>query len=843
MFGLALQTLKFRIGSFVASFVALFFGATILMACGSLMETGIRSVVPPQRLAAAPVVVSGKQTFQRDTLPERARLDASLADRLRSVPGVERVLTDVSFPVSALRDGHPAPNGGGLTGHGWSSAELTAAPLAGGAAPRGRGEVVLDQGLAGRLGVKAGDRLTLGVAGVGEQVTVTGLIRGTAGTGTSLYFADDEAGRLLGRPGQTDVIGVLPKAGVSAQSLVAPIEERLKGTSALVLTGDARGAAEFPQALEASTRLISMSAVFGGIAVMVAVFVVGSTLALLVQQRLREMALLRAVGALPAQIRRMIVGETLVVGSASILVGVVPGWLAGRWMLGRLADGGVVAPEIVYRAGWIPMVVAAGATLASATAAAFIASRRAALARPADALAESAVQTRWLSGPRLFFALLCFAGGSALALVTALVMKGSIAAATAGPSAMLWAGGVALISPGLTRVFTAVLRFPLRLLSGFPGRLAMDNARVRRIRVAGAVTPVMLVTGLATGLVYLQTSQAEASRDAASALVRADAVVGSAAGGMDPGQVGRIAALPGVAGASAYVPGKAYIVKPSSDPEDEPDEIELAVQGVSAAGAAATLAAPPREGSYEALTGDTLALPTSMTGEKGQRVGDTVTVVLGDGTRLPLKIVASYEGRAGFETGLLPAELALAHSDTGLVPQILVAAKEGVPAAQLVETLRKSADGTPGLRVADRATVEAAAQDSQTSAWINYLLAGTIIGYAVISLVNTLVVSAAERRREFALQRLVGATEGQILRMMAVESLLVALVGIALGTAVAFATLAPMGIALGSGLLPSGPVWIYLAVVGFAGLLTLAATLVPSRMALRQRPAEVIAVA
>ncbi|MFI8503626.1 FtsX-like permease family protein [Streptomyces sp. NPDC085524] len=843
MFGLALQTLKFRIGSFVASFVALFFGATILMACGSLMETGIRSVVPPQRLAAAPVVVSGKQTFQRDTLPERARLDASLADRLRAVPGVDRVLTDVSFPVTALKGGHPAPNGTGLTGHGWSSAELTGAPLADGAAPSGRGEAALDQALAGRLGVRTGDRITLGVAGTGEDVTVTGLVRPHEGTDASLYFADGEAGRLLGRPGRADAIGVLPKAGVPTAELAGKIEQELKGTGAQVLTGDARGAAEFPQALEASTRLISMSAVFGGIAVMVAVFVVGSTLALLVQQRLREMALLRAIGALPTQIRRMIVGETLVVGSAAILAGLVPGWLAGRWMLGRLADGGVVAPEIVYRAGWIPMLVAAGAALASAVAAAFIASRRAALARPADALAESAVQTRWLSGPRLFFALLCFAGGAALALVTALVMRGSIAAATAGPSAMLWAGGMALISPGLTRVLTAVLRWPLRALSGFPGRLATDNARVRRIRVAGAVTPVMLVTGLATGLIYLQTAQAEASRDAASSLVRADAVVSSAAGGMEPGQVERIAALPGVAGASAYIPGKAYILEPSGDPDDEPDEIELPVQGVSAAGAAATLSAPAREGSYADLTGNTLALPTTLTGEKGRRVGDTVTVVLGDGTALPLKIVASYEGKPGFETGLLPAELVLAHSDTGLVPQILVAAKDGVPAAALVDTLRGAADATPAVRVADRATVEAAAQDSQTSAWINYLLAGTIIGYAVISLINTLVVSAAERRREFALQRLVGATEGQVLRMMTVESLLVALAGIALGTAVALATLAPMGIALGTGWLPSGPVWIYFAVVGFAAVMTLAATLVPSRMALRQRPAEVIAVA
>ncbi|WNF28016.1 FtsX-like permease family protein [Streptomyces sp. C11-1] len=844
MLGLAWETLKFRKGSFVASFVALFFGATVLMACGALMETGIRSVVPPQRLAAAPVVVTGDQSFDHDVLPERARLDASLTQRIAALPGVERALPDVSFPVSALKDDRAAPGGDGLVGHGWSSAELTGGRLADGAAPSAAGEAALDAELAGRLGARTGDELRLAVAGTAETVRVTGTVRSSTGTEQALYFTDAEAGRLLGQPDQVDSIAVLPKPGTSEGELASQVEGAVKGATAVTLTGHARGVAEFPEALQASTNLISMSAVFGGLAVMVAVFVVGSTLALLVQGRMREMAMLRAIGSMPAQIRRMVVGETLVIAVAAIALAIVPGRLAGRWMLEQLAGGGVVAPEIVYRAGFVPVIVAAGASLASAVAAAHIASRRASVASPAAALTESGLQTRWLSGSRLTWALLCFIGGAALAVVTAVVMHGTIGAATTGPAALLWAGGIALISPGLTRVLIAVLRWPLRAFTGFAGELAMNNVRARRIRVAAAVTPVMLATGLATALIYMQTSQAAASKDAAAELLGADVMVSSSTGGMQPGLVERISEVPGVAGASAYSSGTAYIIEPPTDEDevDDPDNTELVVLGITGSSADTTLAVSPDKGSFKDLRGDTIVLPASLTSENGQAVGDTVSVLLGDGTKLPLKVVASYEARSGFETAFLPAELMLKHSTTGLVPQILVSGRDGVAPSELVSSISELGKVQPGLQVVDRVTAEASGQDSGTSAWINYLLAGTIIGYAVISLVNTLIVSSAERRREFALQRLVGATPGQILRVMTVESVLVAVSGIVLGTVVAIATLAPFGIALGGSWMPQGPAWIYFAVIGFAGVLTLGATLLPARYAMRSRPAEAVAV-
>jgi putative ABC transport system permease protein len=179
----------------------------------------------------------------------------------------------------------------------------------------------------------------------------------------------------------------------------------------------------------------------GGIAVLVAVLVVAGTLALSVQQRQREMALLRAIGATPRQVRRMILTETLVVAAFAAAAGWLPGAYLGRWLLGQLTATGLVPPAVAFRQGWVPVVTAAGVALVTALAAALVAGRRAAVTRPGEALAEADVQRRWLSWGRLLAALVFLAGGAALAIVTMTVMSGPVAASTAGPTVMVFAFG------------------------------------------------------------------------------------------------------------------------------------------------------------------------------------------------------------------------------------------------------------------------------------------------------------------------------------------------------------------------------------------------------------------
>src|SRR5262249_56456355 len=113
----------------------------------------LRRGAAPQLRGAPPLVVTGSQSYRDATLPERARLDSRLIARLRGLPGVARVVPDVSFPVAMVRDHRPLAIGARPAGHGWSSAELTPFHLReGGSAPHGPREVVFDTALAARTG-------------------------------------------------------------------------------------------------------------------------------------------------------------------------------------------------------------------------------------------------------------------------------------------------------------------------------------------------------------------------------------------------------------------------------------------------------------------------------------------------------------------------------------------------------------------------------------------------------------------------------------------------------------------------------------------------------------------
>ncbi len=806
MLGLALRTLRFRVGGFAASFISLFLGAAIVMACGGLMESGIRNAVVPQRLANAPLLVTGDPSYL-----ERSPVEESLAAKAR-VAGVARVVPDVSVPV-------PLP-GGDATGHMWSAVELTPYRLSSGRGPQSASEVAVDD----RAGVSIGGEIAVGVGGKSQKYAVVGLLSGPVDAST-VYFSDDEARRLYARPGKVDLLGVVPEPGASLDAVREALTEAVGGRDVKVLAGDERGLAEFPDALGGGEGVITLSAVFGGLAIMVAMFVVAGTLGLSVQQRHREMALLRAIGSTPGQLRRLVLGETAFVAVlATLLAWPLSGFL-GQWLMTQLSGAGVAPAQLAYRQGWVPVLAGAAISMLSAMVAAFVAGRGAAVTKPTEALMEASLQTRWFSVPRLVFALVCLGGGTALSVITALVMSGPVAASTAGPTAMLWASGIALLSPGAAKVIIAALRWPVRAVSGLAGYLAVLNAGARRVRVASAITPVMLATGLATALIYLQTTQAGGSNGFADSL-RADAVLSSSSGALPPEVVAEAAGLSGVDAASALLDTEAFF------PDHEDGDDQITVLGVTPDAVERTLAVDISQGSLGDLRGESVALPRKWADNLKASVGDTVKMRLGDGQVVQAKVVAVHGG--AYESALMSADFVLQHANGGQVTWVLVKGD--------TEALTALTDKYPNLRVMNPSEASAGGGGGEpTGAWVNYLLVGMVLAYTVISLVNTLVIATGERRREFALQRLIGATHGQILRMVGVEAVVIALGGILLGAIVSLVTLIPFALAMDGSWWPSGPIGIYLTIVGAATGLTLLSTVLSTAYVLRTPPVEAAA--
>ena len=522
--GLAGRAVRHQPAAFAAAFLALALSAFLVTVCGGVLETGLAHDIPPQRLLTAPVVVTGAQDYLGAPLPERSRLAPGMASEIGALPGVARTVADVTFPVTVPRGGQP---GLSVDGHGWSSAQLTPYRLISGRAPASPGDVVLDANLAADLHLTINSRLQAQAHGTAFAWRVVGIADSASSLAPALFVTDPLAMALTGQPGLVDSVAVYPGPGTTTGALASRITAALPQGSALVLTGAARGRAEFPDAAGQSANLISLAGASGGLMTMVAVFIVASTLGLAVQLRRRQIALLRAVGAAPGQLRRLVLCQTFLVAVPAAGLGLLPTEAAGRQLLAAMGRHGLTSGHLVYHQSFVPTLSGAGIAVVTGVIAALVASRGAIRVPAVEALASDSAPQPWMSWPRLVFGLLALAGALALALVTALVFDGPIAASTAAPSAMLWALSLALLGPAVARPVLSALGKVVAVLAPATGHLAMRTIQGRGAAAAALVTPVMLATGLTTALLYMQTSQQAATEHSYAQHLQANLVVSS----------------------------------------------------------------------------------------------------------------------------------------------------------------------------------------------------------------------------------------------------------------------------------------------------------------------------
>ncbi|RSN54665.1 ABC transporter permease [Actinomadura sp. WAC 06369] len=268
----------------------------------------------------------------------------------------------------------------------------------------------------------------------------------------------------------------------------------------------------------AHETLVTMASVVGGWGLLLVVFAVTSTLTLSVRQRSAEMALLKSVGATPAQLTRMITGEAAVLAVVASLLAVGPAVLAGRALLGLLHDTGQVPGSVPHAFGPVAVSMGVGITFVSAVGAALLTARRLARGRIADTLAET--DSGRLTRKRAAFAWFFFAVALGEAVVTVTVMRdeGSNAMATSGQADIFAALGLALLAPAIVRRAASVLAGPLRRFGGVAGDLAVTGMLRRTGATAAAVTPVILFTGIAVGTLYMQSTENSAA--AAAGIVK-----------------------------------------------------------------------------------------------------------------------------------------------------------------------------------------------------------------------------------------------------------------------------------------------------------------------------------
>ncbi|MDI2130762.1 FtsX-like permease family protein [Yinghuangia seranimata] len=844
MLGLAWSTLRARKGGFIGAFVALVCAAALVTACGVILETGLRGGIPTERYASAPVVVTadqnlhwtkhkgGKEKVKSKPLTERAWLDAATADKLRGLPGVRAVVPELTFPATAFTaSGSPlaGPAGGSSWGHAWDSAELTPFVLTAGQAPATADDVVLDTALARRAGLTVGATVTVQSGAAPKTYRVTGLAAlqngGEPVRQAALFFSGAEAARLAAHPGRVAALGVLTTPGADTSAVAKQVGRALAGTGAQVRTGDDRGPAEFLDASGARVRLVSLGGALGGTSLLVAILVVSGTFALSLQQRRREIALLRAIGATPRQIRRMVGLEALTVGLVAGAIGAFAGLGLAHWLHGRFVDAGAMPETLELTVSPFPLFGAVLTTLLAAWAAARVSARRPARIRPTEALSDAAIESARPGVVRTALGVLLLTGYVVLLVVLRSLHTDAAATPVTFLSVVLAAVAVSLLGPVLARAATAVLALPMRLLAPVGGRLAASNNRARLQRVAAVVTPLTLAVAMTSTILFVQSTTAHAADAQVTAGTHADYVLASGGPGVPDAAVDAVRRVPGVTDATAML---RTTVRAGQD--------KFPAQGVTTAGVAHVLDLKTTEGDLAGLAAGTVAVSTQAARTKHVGVGDRLDITLGDGVKTTARVVAVYERGLGFGDLTLPHDLVAAHVDNPLAAQVAVRT-DGRDRAALTTAVR----AFPGLRLLDRAEVEAARKDQQgTQAQVNLVAMGLIIAFTAIAVVNTLVMATSARSREFALMRLVGMTRRQILRMLRMETGVAVLIAVVLGTAVAWGTLSAYAAGMTGTGTPYAPPLTYAGILAAATALALASTALPARLALRANPADAI---
>lgn len=835
MIRLALATVRHRWWSFAGTFLGTALAVALVAACGTLLFSALSSPAGSNRYAAADAVVSAqRQVSVRDGDKTRSRplsgapaLPDGLAGRLAAVPGVTRVTEDTSFYAQPLTPGgKPAGGGSDLSasvmGHAWSSASLTPFRLLGGHAPQD-GEVVLDAGLARHADVHRGDRVRLALPHKVASFRLAGIVAAPEGPQLSsqgaAFFSASDAGRLA-QPGDATALALRFAPDADSGAVLDKVRS-VAGPDVRVLTGDERVQADAPTALVSYTGAVGVFGSMAGITVFAALFVIAGTIAFAARQRLRELALLRTLGATPRQVRRLMGLEAWAIGVAAAVVGAPLGlWLAG-WMGERFVATGAVPASLDVHGGALPLLIAVGAGLGVARLAAYFAARRVARIAPAAAMRESAAALAGGGIWRVVTGMVLSAGAVAVLVFTP--MRGGIGVGMGFIGCALLICAAAALGPWLVRMVGAVLG---GVIPGVTGRLAASNTRRFPLRAAGAAMPLALLFALNATMLLNSTLLSDLTDQAAHARVASARATLTATGGpgLPLGAYQEAVKTPGVRDADATVPSE-VMVRRGGKPQHYP------AQGLYRTGGG-VLDLEVTRGSLNGL-GDGVAVSTDLAGSQQWRVGDTVGLWLPDGTHVSRPVVALYGRSAGFGDMLLPGPLAAAHTARPLVSAVHLGQAPG-PAA--LTELRAQ---FPQLSAHGDATAHSRqdTEDASQQAALR-LLTGISLVFTAVAVLNTFAMAALGRRGEYAALRLLGATARQVRAMAAREAVLTVTAGLVVGAGIAAVVVGTFSNAQdGQWRLIVDPLW-YAGLLAGTGLLGLAAAALPARLVLRTATAH-----
>ncbi|MER6225201.1 FtsX-like permease family protein [Streptomyces sp900105755] len=776
------------------------------------------------------VAVQAKyQDSKGDKVGRTPDLTQSLLDKAAKVPGAASA-TGVVSGFTAIADKHGKLIGGGWQSEGgnyWGTKDARY-PLVSGHAPSGKDEVLIDSRTAARAGYKVGDTVRVSVNGPVLEPTVAGIFTtddGNVAAGGSLALFDTAtAQQLFGKKGTYDEIDVTAKAGTGQAALKSQLDAALPKKLVETTTGHKLADDQAEQISSSMSGLRSGLLVFAGIALFVGTFIIANTFTMLVAQRTKELALLRAVGASRRQVTRSVLIEAFVVGAVAGVTGLVAGIGIGAGLRSLLGSFGATVPDgpLVVSPGTVAAALAVGIVITML--AAWLPGRRAAKIPPVAAMSalHAAPTTKSLVLRNTIGAL--FSAAGVVVILAATTMNGTDGQAPMGFGAVLLIIGVFVLTPLLSRPLIAAAA-PLLRGFGVAGKLARQNSVRNPRRTAATASALMIGLTLITGMTVMAGSLQKSIDKMASSAIRADYIVSMANGNaLSPNVAKKVAATDGVTASSPLSNAASRI--------DGETEFLTGVDG-SSIGKLTDLTVD--SGSFR-VGGSDVAVDDDTAKSHGWKAGSVFTVHYEDGKAQRLTVAGIYEGNQVIRGIMLDGATLTPHETDPADMQVMVKTADGASGATK-DRLERALGSNPAIKVQDKQDLsDSIAQAFTLILNMVYGLLAMAVIVAVLGVINTLAMSVFERSQEIGMLRAIGLDRKAVKRMVRLESLVISLFGgvLGLGLGVFFGWAA--GQLVGSRMptyelvLPWGRMAVFLLLAGTVGVL---AALWPARRAAR----------
>ena len=711
-----------------------------------------------------------------------APLPASAVQQIAAVPGVASAVGTVNADGARVigSDGKVVTSfGPPRLGTNWTGTDELL-QLRGGRGPERADEIAVNAVVAEQGGLKIGDRVGVLTLQPKKMFTLVGIFgysgnRDSLGGAQEVAFTEPVAQQLmLGKTGVFTAVNVRAGDGVTPAQLRDRIAGAL-GAGYVVKTGDQLAADNAAGIQEGLKFFGNILLGFAGVALFVGIFLILNTFSIIVAQRTKELALLRALGASRRQVINSVLVEAVVIGLIASVLGLAAGVGVGAglaYLFGTFAGGLQLATVGVPGAAVLSsFLVGVLVTVVAAVLPALRASRVA----PIAAMQEVATPDRPLTR-------LSIAGGVVTAAGAATLGVGLFG----DTSATLWTilGGVLVTFIGIA-LLTPLLARPVvgglgRLFSwSLPGRLGRLNSGRNPRRTAITAAALMVGIALVTGVTVVMDSAKSSLSAQAEDTIKAQVIINGDQNGprpptFDSAVLRKTADLPGVRTAVGLWNDQALVNGKRSNVNATDDLARLA----DAFGATAAT------GTMATLAPDQVAVSTEEAADHGWHLGDRLTVQLARGDPRDFTIATTYAESALPGDYLLPAAATRDFS----IPQPIIGfvrLTDGTAVAQVLPQVKALLADSPEVAAADRSTWvrQQAGSFDQVITMVQILLALAIL-IAVLGVVNTLALSVLERTRELGLLRAVGLGRGQTVRMVTVEAVVISVFGALLGVAV-----------------------------------------------------------